>query len=294
MVKYKTIKKTCTHKIITDENTGELICSKCGRVMAENQVMQKKRRIFYDDDFAKQRTGPPSSLRIADMGMSTTMSYGDYKGHRISSVDQKRLRRLRFWDARIKSGRSSARSLKKGLLQIETLRGKLSLPDSVAEHAAKILRDAQKQKLAVGRNMMLLSVASLYAACRADNVPRNVTEVAREANVNRKSLSKMYRDLASKLDLHSEPFDPASFIGKIASKLNIDARTQRDAIKLLHKASDTGLAAGKRPAAMAAASLYLACIRNDVKTSQAKVSEVSRISQPTIKKICRLLAKIKK
>ena len=140
--------------------------------------------------------------------------------------------------------------------------------------------------------MLLLSVAALYTACRIDNVPRNITEVAREANVNRKSLSKMYRDLSLKLDLSPDPFDPASFIGKIGSKLGVDARTQREAVKLLIKADDEGLAAGKRPAAMAAASLYLACIRSGFRTSQAKVSEVSRISQPTIKKICRLLSKI--
>lgn len=286
-------KKSCSHPVtITDENTGEEICNKCGEVLSGNQVLQKRRRMTGDEDYLLQRTGPPSSLRIFDKGLSTEMSSKkDYRGKSIGS-EAGRMGRLRFWNARIKSKTTSVRTLRKALVQIESLRTKLSLPESVTEYAAKILRDAQKKRLAVGRNILLLAAASVYAACRANNIPRNLTEIAKIANLNRKSLSRMYRDVSSELDLKFEPFVPSSFIGKIASKLKIEPKIQREAIRILIKAEKSGKLTGKRPAALAAASLYLACLRNNIRTSQRSISEASKISQPTIKKLTKILDEI--
>lgn len=142
----KVIKKSCSHPVaVLDEETGEIICSRCGQVLSKNQVSHSKQRIVDEEDYLLQRTGPPSSLRIFDKGLSTEIgARKDYRGKSFGP-EQKRISRLRFWNARLKSRGTSTRSLRKALMQIEDMRAKMSLPASVAENAAKILRQAQNK-----------------------------------------------------------------------------------------------------------------------------------------------------
>ncbi len=292
----KCAKKSCKDSpVVTDYQTGEIVCSNCGRVLQEGGTLNAKARSFTKQDYlSKSRTGMPSSLRLADKGLSTVIGSNskDSSGKKLSVSAKQKYGRLKMWDTRIKSKSSSQRNLAKALIKIDSMREKLSLSDTVIEEAAYIFRKAHSQQLSKGRGITLLAASAVYAACRSSGVPRNLTEISQKANVSRKSLSRMYRDLSETLELKYEPFVPEKFISKLSTKLGISERIKRDALKILQKAKDAGLFVGKRPTGLAAAALYLACARSKNPISQKQISDASKISTPTIRACYKELHKL--
>ena len=99
-----------------------------------------------------------------DKGLSTVIGKNvDSTGHAISNKTKQAFSRLRIWDQRSKSRTVS--SLSKALTQLNAMKTKLSVPNSVVEDAAYIYRKAVAAKLTRGRTMTSLIAASLYAAC---------------------------------------------------------------------------------------------------------------------------------
>ena len=60
--------------VITDSDSGEIVCSKCGMVISDKiQENREESHTFFNTEQAKdrRRTGMPTSLASADMGLST-------------------------------------------------------------------------------------------------------------------------------------------------------------------------------------------------------------------------------
>ena len=236
------------------------------------------------------RTGPGTSLTMNDKGLSTVIGKNvDSTGHAISNKTKQAFSRLRIWDQRSKSRTVS--SLSKALTQLNAMKTKLSVPNSVVEDAAYIYRKAVAAKLTRGRTMTSLIAASLYAACRENNTPRTLDDIAKAGNVERRVLSRDLRTLIKRLGLSLNQYDIGSFIVKIANNLNLKEKTKRDAIAILQKAEDIEITAGKNPIAQAAASLYIACIVNGERISQKKFSLEAGVSDVTVRNRAALLRK---
>jgi len=61
-------------KIVTDQDTGELFCSKCGLVVSDKIAdTGAEWRSFSNDEGNKARTGAGTSLTMHDMGLSTVI-----------------------------------------------------------------------------------------------------------------------------------------------------------------------------------------------------------------------------
>ncbi len=287
---------TCkTYPVITDSERGELLCGGCGLVL-----LQKLEDISYEnhgytqEEFMTQsRTGPATSLAMNDKGLSTVIGKNvDSTGHAISNRTKQTFNRLRIWDQRSKS--RSVSSLSKALTQLNAMKTKLAVPDSVVEEAAYIYRKAVAAKLTRGRTMTSLIAASLYAACRENNTPRTLDDIAKAANVERRILSRDLRTIIKRLGLSLNQYDIGSFIVKIANNLNLKEKTKRDAMSILQKAEDVEITAGKNPVAQAAASLYIACIMNGERISQKKFSAEAGVSDVTVRNRSILLRKMLK
>src|SRR5919198_3940116 len=69
-------------KIITDPESGEVICSNCGMVLSDKveDTSHSERRIFSAEgqiDDTRARTGAPTSLARHDMGLATIIGRAD-------------------------------------------------------------------------------------------------------------------------------------------------------------------------------------------------------------------------
>ncbi|HLC24489.1 MAG TPA: transcription initiation factor IIB [Nitrosopumilaceae archaeon] len=281
--------------LITDRNTGEVLCSRCGLVLAEKlEDTGPEQHVFTNEQYLERtRTGGKSTLAIDDMGLATVIDSKDKdaSGNSLSSDMKSTFSRLRIWDNRSKS-RSTERSLRSAFIILNTMKMKLVIPDTVIEKSAYLYRKALAKKMTKGRSISALALASLYTACREANAPRSLQDIASAGNVSVKDLSRHIRILINSLDLKVESYDSSDFINRIASTAGISERTRRDALDILSNAKGKGILAGKNPVAMAATALYLSCMSNAEKQSQRKISKASGISVVTIRNRAESLTKV--
>lgn len=284
---------TCkTYPIVTDSDRGEVLCGGCGLVLVQNITDSTQNEHSYTNEeyMTQTRTGPGLSLTMHDQGLSTVIGTDkDSSGNTLSNKAKFEFRRLRTWDQRSKSKKTSA--LSKAFTLLHGMKTKLGIPDNVVENAAYIYRKAVAAKLTRGRTMSSLVSASLYAACRTNEIPRTLDDIAKVGNVERRILSRDLRTLMKKLDLSLSQYDTSSFIVKISNNLCLKEKTKRDAIDILKRCEAERITAGKHPVAQAAASLYLACIINGEKASQKMFSRASGVSDVTIRNRISLIKK---
>jgi len=284
---------TCkTYPIITDFERGEMFCGGCGLVLVQNiSDTSHESNGYSQEDFMKlSRTGPATSLTMHDRGLSTVIGTNkDFSGNALSNKTKYEFNRLRTWDQRSKS--RSTVALSKAFTLLNAMKTKLGVSDNVIENAAYIYRKAVSAKLTRGRTMASLISASLYAACRENNLPRTLDDIADAGNIERRILSRDLRTIIKKLGLRLNQYDISSFISKISNNMNLKEKTKRDAFDILKRCEAKGITAGKHPVAQAAASLYIACIINGEKISQKKFSSESGVSDVTIRNRVTLIKK---
>ncbi|MGH1568344.1 MAG: transcription initiation factor IIB [Nitrosopumilus sp.] len=276
---------TCkTYPAITDSERGEIVCGGCGLILLQNMADTSYENNGYtSEDYMKMsRTGPASSLTMNDRGLSTVIGNNkDSAGKTLSSKTKYEFNRLRTWDQRSKSRKTA--SLSKAFTLLHGMKTKLGISDNVVENAAYIYRKVVNAKLTRGRTMASLISASLYAACRENNIPRTLDDIADAGNVERRILSRDLRTIIKKLGLNLNQYETTSFISKISNNMSLKEKTKRDAFEILRRCEKEQITAGKHPVAQAAASLYLSCIMNGEKVSQKKFATESGVSDVTIR-----------
>jgi transcription initiation factor TFIIB len=284
---------TCkTYPAITDSERGEIVCGGCGLILLQNMADASYENNGYtSENFMKMsRTGPASSLTMNDRGLSTVIGTNkDSTGKALSSKTKYEFNRLRTWDQRSKSRKTA--SLSKAFTLLHGMKTKLGISDNVVENAAYIYRKVVNAKLTRGRTMASLISASLYAACRENNIPRTLNDIAKAGNVERRILSRDLRTIIKKLELNLNQYDTTSFISKISNNMDLKEKTKRDAFEILRRCEKEQITAGKHPVAQAAASLYISCIMNGEKISQKKFSVESGVSDVTIRNRAVLIKK---
>jgi transcription initiation factor TFIIB len=92
--------------IITDPQSGEIICGSCGLVVLDKIPLRGPEWGTFITNGAivhnKSRTGIPSSLARYDMGLSTVIgcTNKDSSRHRLDEAMHSRMQRLSTWDSR--------------------------------------------------------------------------------------------------------------------------------------------------------------------------------------------------
>ena len=151
--------------IITDEVTGEIVCSKCGLVISDKiQDTRQEWRDFLNTEEARdrRRTGMPTSLARYDMGLSTIIARTDKdaSGQVLDASMRSTMGRLRTWDLRTQP--SANRNLGGAFNQLNTLKDKLGLPDVIIEKTAYLYRKALKKGLIRRSSIRGLLAATVY------------------------------------------------------------------------------------------------------------------------------------
>lgn len=275
---------SCIHLTsLFDNNTGEQICRKCGQILDNNMVDPSYDR--FNEDFNKLRTGPKISLTMHDGGLSTIIgrSNFDSSGKAVSYRMKGALNRMRMWDSRSKYHGSAHRNLAIALLEMNKLKEKLSLSDAIIERAAYFYRKASEKKLIRGRTVKGIVGACIYAACRDLGTTRTIIEISKCMQEKRNIIAKSYRLLFQQLSLKVPVPDSTSSIIRFSNNLELPEKVKRDAIFILDILKENNVVAGKKPDAVAATVVYMACIKNNENISQHKISRISGITNVTIR-----------
>ena len=279
------------NKVITDEETGEMFCGKCGFVITDRVDNQGPERTFSDSNTNKSRTGDRTSLTRHDQGLSTIINpiNKDSSGNPLSSSMKSSIKRLRIWDSRSRTKDSADRNLQHALGELLKMKEKLSLSDAIVEKAAYIYRKALEKKLVRGRSISALIAATLYAACRESGTPRTLNDVSGSINITRKNLAICYRMIIKELDLKMPVVDSVQCIARIASQIGLSEKTKRHAMKLLKKAEQSQIVSGKDPMGMAASALYIASMETGENTTQKTIALAAGVTEVTIRNRCKNL-----
>ncbi len=267
-------------RVITDHESGEVICSNCGLVISDN--IQDSTDAMYDKN---RKTGVPNSLARYDMGISTIMgkSNQDASGHILDAAMRSRMERLRRWDLRIKTSTYNNRNLRDAFDQLHTSKDKLGLPDSIVEKTAYIYRKAQQRGLVRGRAISAVLDAALYIACRELGIPKTLKEIAVANNIKRRTLAKSYRLLITELDIKIPIIDSTKCIIKISNTANLNEKTKRKAINIMYDLNRKEVPAGKDPMGIAATVLYIACLYTGEKRTQTDIAQAAGVTEVTLR-----------
>ena len=133
-------------KLVTDTESGEMFCSKCGFVMSEKlQESGPEWRSFTQDEHGdRARAGAPTSLTMHDMGLATIIDpvNRDASGKPLTASMKSTIERLRTWDSRSQVHEPVDRNFRQAFSELNRLKDKLAISDAVIEKAAYIYRKA--------------------------------------------------------------------------------------------------------------------------------------------------------
>ncbi|HEU4822280.1 MAG TPA: TFIIB-type zinc ribbon-containing protein [Nitrososphaeraceae archaeon] len=273
---------------VTDPEYGEIVCSNCGTVISEkleDTSHQERRASTLEEADRRARTGTPFSLALHDMGLSTIIGREnkDASGQIIDIAMRSKIERLRTWDHRTLFHKSGDRNFMKAFGQLDRLKEKLGLSDTIVEKAAYTYRKVQERGLVKGRTIDSMLAASLYSACREMETPRTIKDIAEKSNVNRKDIARSYRTLVFELGIRTPVVSPMKCIARVANKLGIKEKTKQQALSIMEEVVIKEISAGKEPMGLAATVLYASSLRNEEKIPQKEIAAASGVTEVTIR-----------
>jgi transcription initiation factor TFIIB len=281
--------------LVHDYDTGETVCGDCGLVLYE-QMMDKGpewRAFTQEEKASRSRVGVPTSYSVHDKGLSTAISQVDRDafGRKLPLSTRLQMWRLRKWQIRSRVHSSIDRNLAQAMAELDRLSDKVYIPPPIKEKAAVTYRKALDKGLVRGRSIAAIAAAALYAACRGTGTPRTLREIAEASLVDKKDVARCYRLLLRELEVHMPIADPLTYVSKIAERTGISGKTQGIAIGILREARKRRAAAGKDPMGLAAASLYIACLKNNEKKTQKDIAEAAGVTEVTVRNRYKTLKK---
>jgi transcription initiation factor TFIIB len=283
-----------SRELVTDKDSGEVVCSRCGLVIRDSTLDQKPewRAFTPEERKAKLRVGAPTSLAKFDKGLSTTFQPNrDAYGRLLPLKQRLKMRRLRRWHIRATIHSSIQRNLSQAMNTLTRLTDKLHIPEDVEENAALIYRRALDKGLVRGRSIKSIAAAALYAACRLTRTPRSLKEISDTSTRSLKEISRCYRLIQRELNLKMPIDEPVKYVSKIASGARLDQKTQNLAMALLQKAKQWKAVVGKDPSGIAAAALYIASIMNGEKRTQKALANAAEVTEVTVRNRYKKLVK---
>jgi transcription initiation factor TFIIB len=285
MTKVKKVKKCpeCGEQDLqVNTDRGEVICRSCGLVLEDAMVDFDQEWREFDSDAAekKRRTGAPMSYTHFDQGLGTEVgTKADY--YRLGKQNKNKFFRLRKWQQRIST--AIERNLKLALSELKRVSSYLKLPSNVEEEASRMYTRAVQQNLVRGRSMESVVAGCVYAACRRQGVPRTLDELAEASDVEKKEVGRTYRFVTRELGIKILPSNPADYVPRFASSLNLSPETQTRAVEIIEAAQRAELTSGRGPTGIAAAALYVASLINGEKRTQREVADVAGVTEVTIR-----------
>ncbi len=272
--------------IVFDEERGEYICTLTGEVVEEGAIDTGPEWRAYtpEEKMKRSRVGGPISRALPDYGILTTMSsYRDASGRKLEAryrIEAERLRRLQ---SKLRTVTTIEKNIEQAAKEITRLVDLLGLPKRIVDDAMVIYRQAAEKGLVRGRSLESIAAAAVYAACRIHGVPRTLDDIAKALKTNRKDVARCYRLLVRELRLRMPIVDPTRYVSRIASVLGLSPRVEKRATEILLQARRLGLTAGKDPAGLAAAAIYIAALELNERRTQKEIAAAAGVTEVTVR-----------
>lgn len=275
-----------TH-ISRDYVRAELVCDDCGLVIDDDLIDQGPEWRAFDSEQKRKRarTGPPMKYTLHDKGLSTSISWmnRDAYGRSIPTKNRAQIYRLRKWQQRTQISSTIERSLASGFADLNRMSSSMGLPRDVRERAGMLFKQVAENKLIRGRSRKVLVAATIYVACRLNNMPRTLEEVSNVSQSPKKEIGRSYRFLARKLKLKMRPTSPIDYVSRFCSELRLSHDVKTKTIEILKVAIENELTSGRGPVGLTAAAIYMASVLCGERKTQIEIANISGVTEVTIR-----------
>ncbi len=288
----------CQSSLVDDVQNGEIICSGCGVVVADQMVDHGPETISsnLEDRMKLARATGQTTYSQHDLGITTEISIStkDFSGKTINREVANQMNNLRKWQQRVRVSSPRERRLANVLSKMgETCDG-LNLSRNVLETASMIYRNLDGHVDVKGKSVASITAATIYMACKQCDVVRSLEEICRgicapkDVKSKTKLAAKYYRTMVMEMGQLSAPVVTMDkYISKIANMTQTEVRVERLALELAEKTKDGSIADGKAPNGIAAAYLYVASVLLGQNVLQRDVSSIAGVTEVTIRNRCK-------
>jgi transcription initiation factor TFIIB len=201
----------------------------------------------------------------------------------VQEIDRERLQKLSERQRRKRMSTGIGKQRLAAQAEIDRLASMLSIPGETRESSAKIYREAWEKDLIHGRSIEKILAASMYMACRKDNVPRTLDEIENVTKVGKKDIIKTCKLLAKRLDMGLAPASPLEYVSRFCAKLNLEKAVEDKARAIINEALRRDITSGRGPTGIAASAIYIAAILCDDRKTQKDVAEATGVTEVTLR-----------
>lgn len=288
----------CQSSLVDDVQNGEIICSGCGVVVADQMVDHGPETISsnLEDRMKLARATGQTTYSQHDLGITTEISIStkDFSGKTINREVANQMNNLRKWQQRVRVSSPRERRLANVLAKMgETCDG-LNLSRNVLETASMIYRNLDGHVEVKGKSVASITAATIYMACKQCDVVRSLEEICKgictpkDVKSKTKLAAKYYRTMVMEMGQLSAPVVTMDkYISKIANMTQTEVRVERLALEIAEKTKDSSIADGKAPNGIAAAYLYVASVLLGQNVLQRDVSSIAGVTEVTIRNRCK-------
>ncbi|KAK9475213.1 Brf1-like TBP-binding domain-containing protein [Dipodascopsis tothii] len=244
-----------------DNAAGDLVCSNCGRVLEESQIV--------------------SEITFGEAASGAAVVQGSYVGADQAYARGGGLRKNGSWESR-------EQTLANGKRRIMNLATALQLPEFIGDEADRWFQLAVTHNFVQGRRSQYVVAACLYVACRKNSTTHMLIDFADLLQVSVFAIGATYLKLVKVLQIKNIPYiDPSIYIQRFAVKLEFGSETRKvmnDAVRLVQRMGKDWLHLGRRPAGVAGACLLVAARMNNFRRSKAEIVHVAKVAEDTIQR----------
>ncbi len=288
----------CKSTLVDDMQNGEIICSGCGVIVADQIADFGPETISsnLEDKMKLARATGQTTYSQHDLGITTEISLGtkDFSGKTINHEVANQMHNLRKWQQRIRVSSPKERRLANVLAKMGKTCDSLNLSKNVLETASMIYRNLDGHVDVKGKSVVSITAATIYMACKQCAVIRSLEEIcrgmcpAKDVKSKTKLAARYYRTIVMEMGQFTAPVVTMDkYISKIANMTQTEVRVERLALEIAEKTKDSSISDGKAPNGIAAAYLYVASVLLGQNVLQRDVSTVAGVTEVTIRNRCK-------
>ena len=267
---------------------GDSVCSSCGLVLLEKQVVDSSKGLkieAYKDSYGP---GQKPWSRKQESGSI----FGFSKGFRginknfLLPKDKVKFERLKKLHT-LQGGRS----IDTGLAIFRNITNEIKTPQSVKTKAATIFLESLRRKLTLGRSYESIIGAAIFIAYAINKYPKSITKLAKKISVPKEKIFKCYQLLVRELEIKvSINLRPQNFVSQFCSEVRADIVIEQRAREIIKGFQEKVNTSGKDPKGIAIGAIYLASKiehRNNPqkhkKITQKELSSIGDVTEVTLR-----------
>lgn len=281
--------------LVTDDHTGDLLCSKCGYVIDERMICDDAEwRNFEADSNAvknlKSRVGGNENPFLGDDGNLGTIV-------QITGNDE----RQSAYSESIKNAykkRDVDRALSVAFSRISEMCDRMQLPEIVAQSAKKLYADSYRSFKLKGtiQTADAKVAAAVYIACRKEQCSRSSREITAFSECQRREIVSAATRMLKVLPIQVDKENAIHLIGRIRGHLNLPREIERAAIEIIESVMALVTERKFYAETVAGSSIYLAQKRwlevtdaTLLRIFRNQIGQVVGLSEQTIQRVGNLI-----